>query len=119
MDVEKARVTGRAERVNAQAASFLTGRTNDVAERLFHGILVSRVRMKTSEDEQLQASSSCGHRCMVAEHRGDSPSAVHPLHRDGHSSQAAFDELPEQRADEKAPVSAWHPCRHDLPRSPC
>src|SRR5207249_8103514 len=58
MDVEKARVTGRAERLNAQAASFLTGRTNDVAERLFHGALVSRARMKTSEDEQLQASSA-------------------------------------------------------------
>src|SRR2546422_5624965 len=58
MDVEKARVTGRAERLNAQAASFLTGRTNNVPERLFHGALVSRARMKTSEDEQLQASSS-------------------------------------------------------------
>src|SRR5207245_10400208 len=60
MDVEKARVTSRAERLNAQAASFLTGRTNDVAERLFHGTLVSGARMKTSEDEQLQASSSEG-----------------------------------------------------------
>src|SRR6266849_10453113 len=58
MDVEKARVTGRAERLNAQAARFLTGRTNNVAERLFHGALVSRARMKTSEDEQFQASSS-------------------------------------------------------------
>src|SRR3989441_9197957 len=60
MDVEKARVTGRAERLNAHAASFLAGRPNDVAERLLHGPLVSRARMKTSEDEQLQASSSEG-----------------------------------------------------------
>ena|SRR6266446_2532957 len=67
MDVEKARVTGRAERLNAQAASFLTGRTSDVAERLFHGALVSGTRMKPSEDEQLQASSS---EVMVAEPRG-------------------------------------------------
>src|SRR6266850_7417165 len=51
MDVEKARVTGRAERLNAQAASFFTRRTNDVADRLFHGALVSRARMKTSEDD--------------------------------------------------------------------
>src|SRR3989442_2463844 len=57
MDVEEARVTGRAERLNAQAAPFLTGRTNDAAERLFHGGLVSRARMKTSKDEQLHASS--------------------------------------------------------------
>src|SRR3989442_13231275 len=56
MDVEKARVTGRAERLNAQAASFLTGWTNDVPERLFHGALVSRARMKTSEDEQLRST---------------------------------------------------------------
>src|SRR6266480_4626815 len=58
MDVENARVTGGAERLNAQAASFLTGRTNDVAERLFQAALFSRARVKTSEDEQLQASSS-------------------------------------------------------------
>ena len=57
MDVEKARVTGRAERLNAQAARFLTGRANHVAERLFHGALVSRARMEASEDEELQASS--------------------------------------------------------------
>jgi hypothetical protein len=57
MDVEKARVTSRAERLNAQAASFLTGRTHDLAERVFHGALVSGARMKTSEDEQLQAFS--------------------------------------------------------------
>src|SRR3989442_8622565 len=75
MDVEKARVTGRAERLNAEAAGFLTGRTNDVAERLFHGALVSRARMKPSEDEQLQASSS---QVMVAGHRGDSPPAADP-----------------------------------------
>src|SRR2546426_3908250 len=58
MDVEKARVTGRAERLNAQAASFLTGRTNDVAERLFHGALVSRARMKTSEDEAARVDTT-------------------------------------------------------------
>jgi hypothetical protein len=58
MDEEKPRITGRAERLNTQAASFLTGRTNDVPERLFHGVLVLRARMKTSEDEQLQVSSS-------------------------------------------------------------
>src|SRR5882724_2062244 len=45
-------------RLDAQAASFLTGRTHDVAERLFNGALVPRARMKTSEDEQLQSSSS-------------------------------------------------------------
>src|SRR6266513_169211 len=60
MDVEEARVAGGTERLNAQAARFLTGRTNDVAERLFHGTLVSRARMKTSENEQLQAFSSGG-----------------------------------------------------------
>src|SRR5438094_8481473 len=54
MDVEEARVTGRAERLNAQAADFLTGRSNDVAEGLFHCALVPRTRMKTSEDEQLK-----------------------------------------------------------------
>src|SRR5207244_10042510 len=82
MDVEKARVTGRAERLNAQAASFLTGWTNDVPERLFHGALVSRARMKTSEDEQLQASSS----------ERDSPPAVDPPQRD----PSAGHEAPEQ-----------------------
>src|SRR5882672_8581010 len=54
MDVEEARVTGRAERLNAQAANLLAGRSNDVAEGLVHGALVSGARMKTSEDEQLQ-----------------------------------------------------------------
>jgi len=106
MDVEKARVTGRAERLNAQAASFLTGRTNDVAERLFHGALVSRARMKTSEDEQLQASSEvslhhysppfgAGQEAATAPsmtmmrppsygawHRGNSPPAVDPAQLD-------------------------------------
>ena len=47
MDVEQARIMSRAERLNAQAARFLVGRTNDVAERFFHGALVSRARMKT------------------------------------------------------------------------
>src|SRR2546421_8314569 len=65
MDVEEARVTGRAERLNAQAASLLTGRSNDVAEGLFHGALVSRARMKTSEDEQLQASLLGGEEVIV------------------------------------------------------
>ena len=58
MDVEQARVTGRAERLDAQAAGFRPGRHHDVAERLVHGALVSRARVETSEDEQVHASSS-------------------------------------------------------------
>src|SRR2546429_9440173 len=65
MDVEEARVAGRAEGLNAQAASFLTGRSNDVAEGLFHGALVSSARMKTSEDEQLQAGLLGGEEVVV------------------------------------------------------
>src|SRR5207248_10824265 len=65
MDVEEARVTGRAERRNAQAASLLAGRSNDVAEGLFHGALVSRARMKTSEDEQLHARLLGGEEIIV------------------------------------------------------
>src|SRR5882762_10361744 len=65
MDVEEARVTGRAERLNAQAASFLTGQSNDVAEGLLHGALVPRARMKTPEDEQLQASLLGGEEVIV------------------------------------------------------
>src|SRR6267378_2653634 len=79
MDVEEAWVTGRAERLNAQAAGFLTGRTNDVAERLFHGALVARARMKTCDDEQLQASSSEIQSNHYSRRTGgDSPPAVDP-----------------------------------------
>src|SRR5882762_10822536 len=65
MDVEEARVARRAERLNAQAAGLLTGRSNDVAQGLFHGALVSRARMKTSEDEQLHASLLGGEEVIV------------------------------------------------------
>src|SRR6266705_6117692 len=93
MDVEKARVTGRAERLNAQTARFSTGRTNDVAERLFHGALVSRARMKTSEDEQLQAPL-----LRVAEHRGDSPPAVDPPQRDQPAGHEGYGKIPLEQA---------------------
>src|SRR5213592_380962 len=58
MDVEQARITGRAERLDAQAAGLLTRRPHDIAKGLLHRALVSRARMKTREDEQFQASSS-------------------------------------------------------------
>ena len=50
MDVEQARVASRAEPLDAQAAGFRSGRTDDVEERLLQGALVSGARMKTSEE---------------------------------------------------------------------
>src|SRR5258705_3478640 len=58
MDVEQAGITGRTERLDAQAAGFLTRRLHDSAERLLHRALLSRARMKPREDEQFHVSSS-------------------------------------------------------------
>ena len=60
MDVEQAGITGRTERLDAQAAGFLTRRLHDLAECLLHRALLSRARMKPREDEQFHASSSIG-----------------------------------------------------------
>src|SRR5204862_3283728 len=81
MDVEEARVADGAERLNAQAARFLAGRTNNGAERVLHGTLVSRARMKTSEDEQLQAFSSRGNVIGRAALRKRNQEATARMHR--------------------------------------
>src|SRR4029453_13952021 len=58
MNVEQARITSRAERLDAQAAGFLTRRPHHIAECFLHRALASRARMETREDEHFHAPSS-------------------------------------------------------------
>jgi hypothetical protein len=51
VNVKESRISGRAKSMNAQAATFLSGWTKHIAQRLFSGALVARTGMKTREDE--------------------------------------------------------------------
>jgi len=80
MDVEEAWVTGRAETPECSGSRLPHGTDQTtVAERLFHGALVARARMKTCDDEQLQASSLRNSvKPLFRRTGGDSPPAVDP-----------------------------------------
>src|SRR5271169_3787241 len=59
VNVEELRIANRAERTNAEAASFLAGRHYDLAQRLLHCCLISRQRLKTGEDKNFHAVRFC------------------------------------------------------------
>src|ERR1039458_7160384 len=54
VNVEQSRISDRTKSVNAQAAGFLAGRTDNSIQRLRDSTLIARSRVKTGEYEQLQ-----------------------------------------------------------------
>jgi hypothetical protein len=70
MYVEEPGVAGRLKPVNAEAARFLTRRSEDVEQHLGHRILIARTRVKSREDEQFHAISPHG-RAIEKSNRAD------------------------------------------------
>src|SRR5208337_5493941 len=51
VNVEQSRIPGRAKGVNAQAAGFLAGRTENITQRLLNSTFITCAGVKTREDE--------------------------------------------------------------------